>query len=957
MGCLTAKASGSIASFISPTVTPIESAKVYFSPTQLGEGTPSPENVREIVGRTSVELKQCGKNLFDKDSVINGKFIGNKGSEGSSQVWCYQFVYVRGLSKITISGSTANSAARFGFYDVDKKWVSGTATKGNKTLTVPSDVYYVSISAIKDRTLSDADIDTLQVEAGSKATPYEPYQDTTIPFSWKRLPDEYQEVEYIESDGGQYIDLPFGFDDTDEIVINMSIDKSSARDSYIVAPISWNTNNNRFGIGTYVYYTFAFGAVATNNTQLIPNTTNDGLLHTWTYKNRYVSMDNGCSFDCASITFGGTTANLRLFYGYNSNTLGKIAYYKHKKANDNEYEFIPCYRKSDNEIGMYDTVSQTFYTNQGTGTFTKGDDVFSDEVYGGYVDLVKGEIVQESDIYIFDGTEDIQGGSGKAWANSESQFYIVERTYQTGIPFVSDSDGSHTFCNLLKPIGTSLFKTGNVICSYGTDSSNGYTFKYIVWESPIFGTTVDECKAKLAELYANGTPLIFVGKIAQSFKKTYQLTSMQLQTLKNENTFWSDADSVEIDYGLAETFDIQKAKRKIIMNQPHVETITGDAVSFTTDMKAPLKECKVSFMPVQEGSGDPSPSNVRNISGWDGVSVKQCKKNFIIEDDPLNPNANYGHNSTGVTKYSEEEQGFYDEPPGISYTAHATGKNGLSYDKVRLFIAPSDMTVVFSIEYKNVGTTYGIRLHKSSSRLTDIHGNADSTWHRYSQVISLSKGDYLKLLIYDKIYWRNIQVEIANSVTDYESYQGTTYSIDWTDDAGTVYGGYVDLVKGELVATHLAFVMDGTNYTVSTGGAINTTTNMARAYSYIGEGGIQNLPNGKSNTGIYASNKYVIHGLDSGTSDSVTDEGVYCGTGKPYVRVVVNADNLSDVSSASAIVNSINEWLQSNPVQICYQLETPITYQLTPQQLITLKGQNNLWADTNGTTEIKFWKH
>lgn len=37
--------------------------------------------------------------------------------------------------------------------------------------------------------------------------------------------------------------------------------------------------------------------------------------------------------------------------------------------------FIPCYRKSDNVIGMYDTVEEKFYTNQGTGVFIKGPDV------------------------------------------------------------------------------------------------------------------------------------------------------------------------------------------------------------------------------------------------------------------------------------------------------------------------------------------------------------------------------------------------------------------------------------------------------------------------------------------------------------------------------------------------------------------------------------------------------
>ena len=34
--------------------------------------------------------------------------------------------------------------------------------------------------------------------------------------------------------------------------------------------------------------------------------------------------------------------------------------------------FIPCYRKSDNEIGLYDIVNNVFYTNQGTGEFLKG---------------------------------------------------------------------------------------------------------------------------------------------------------------------------------------------------------------------------------------------------------------------------------------------------------------------------------------------------------------------------------------------------------------------------------------------------------------------------------------------------------------------------------------------------------------------------------------------------------
>lgn len=37
--------------------------------------------------------------------------------------------------------------------------------------------------------------------------------------------------------------------------------------------------------------------------------------------------------------------------------------------------FIPCYRRSDNVIGLYDLVENKFYTNAGTGNFLKGPDV------------------------------------------------------------------------------------------------------------------------------------------------------------------------------------------------------------------------------------------------------------------------------------------------------------------------------------------------------------------------------------------------------------------------------------------------------------------------------------------------------------------------------------------------------------------------------------------------------
>ena len=55
--------------------------------------------------------------------------------------------------------------------------------------------------------------------------------------------------------------------------------------------------------------------------------------------------------------------------------LGKIY---NAKVYDNNIlirNLVPCYRKSDNVIGMLDMVNNVFYTNAGSGTFTKGNNV------------------------------------------------------------------------------------------------------------------------------------------------------------------------------------------------------------------------------------------------------------------------------------------------------------------------------------------------------------------------------------------------------------------------------------------------------------------------------------------------------------------------------------------------------------------------------------------------------
>ena len=72
--------------------------------------------------------------------------------------------------------------------------------------------------------------------------------------------------------------------------------------------------------------------------------------------------------------------------------------------------------------------------------------------------------------------------------------------------------------------------------------------------------------------------------------------------------------------------DLMDYRRKIIANSPHLSSASGAVASFSDGADLPLKSLVVDIEPVQSGSGDPSSTNIRPISGWKAVN---------IYDDPI----------------------------------------------------------------------------------------------------------------------------------------------------------------------------------------------------------------------------------------------------------------------------------------------------------------------------------
>ena len=66
-------------------------------------------------------------------------------------------------------------------------------------------------------------------------------------------------------------------------------------------------------------------------------------------------------------------------------------------------------------------------------------------------------------------------------------------------------------------------------------------------------------------------------------------------------------------------------------------------VSFEADYGGlPLKSLLAEIKPYQRGSGDPSPTNVRAISGWTGANVHHTGKNLLEGSTQLERNHQIG---------------------------------------------------------------------------------------------------------------------------------------------------------------------------------------------------------------------------------------------------------------------------------------------------------------------------
>lgn len=194
--------------------------------------------------------------------------------------------------------------------------------------------------------------------------------------------EQYQRVEYITSDGEAYILTDFVADNTcgAEMVVSFPY----------FADHTWMGSRNDSGstrfFAPYAYSASIWYAGFNGNVKISASTQIETIYRCQVnfLNSRLTTVHDEAGTLKGSASISGTlTAQTYPICIFTQNYEGiprtprifGLYSARCSKGYDVVREYIPCYRKSDGVIGLYEKFTGTFLENQGTGAFTKGADV------------------------------------------------------------------------------------------------------------------------------------------------------------------------------------------------------------------------------------------------------------------------------------------------------------------------------------------------------------------------------------------------------------------------------------------------------------------------------------------------------------------------------------------------------------------------------------------------------
>ena len=369
--------------------------------------------------------------------------------------------------------------------------------------------------------------------------------------------------------------------------------------------------------------------------------------------------------------------------------------------------------------------------------------------------------------------------------------------------------------------------------------------------------------------------------------------------------------------------DAWSSKHIVDMLCPPLEE-TGNPVVFYPVADYPLG-VTASWEPVQEGSGDPSPDNIRPIKGLDSVKVERCGGNVI---EFLRTNDS--HESVKIAVDAEKN---------ITLNGALTRGANIIIGMCRLHWVAGK---TYTMYVKKVGGSASLG---SGDGITFAYSLFTQDYNRYfhGDTRSTNLNAYIASdaalaeteLVFMLQCWRantvfnnfKFQIEVVpgtTAPTTYAPYTGQTTTLTLPS---TVYGGTVDAVTGEGQETW----------------KITTIDSKKIKFVSSGDDRFWNLPYHTADGATSASKTICSHFISSKFS-----------VNEPYAFFFMQPNRLQNLFSS---VDELNDYCAAQyaagtPVQIVYQsLKEPEPFTATGAQPIpALPGVNTLMTDADSVT-------
>lgn len=304
---------------------------------------------------------------------------------------------------------------------------------------------------------------------------------------------------------------------------------------------------------------------------------------------------------------------------------------------------------------------------------------------------------------------------------------------------------------------------------------------------------------------------------------------------------------------------------------------------------------KANWEPTQEGTGTPSPDNIRPIHGRDSVQVERCGEN-LLNISQLKPE---GYNLAGSNALK----------PNTTYTFKPVSCGGINFAVFLTdSIVPSQTTKQLNLTSKYI--------EEGKSATFTTPSNADS--YSVMWVAGSKRG-------IDQIY-PNVQFMLVAGTTAPSTYTPYTGSTTTLTLPSTIYGGEVDAVTGAGQETWKLLTLTGNEQW------------KYESDAYFGGHYILNNPPIES----YGKCSHFIYQYNFG-GDCIfcTGDSVYTGP-----QLTAKYTNVNEWKAYLAA-----QYAAGKPVQIAYKLATPVPFTATGGGVIkALSGTNTVLTDADAVT-------